>query len=55
MFLGGGSWNGSVKAADVNAGGTTPMFSSIMPTTDEMKPATEHFSVALSSLKVVSS
>lgn len=54
ILLGGGSWNGSVKAADFDANGTSPIFPSVMPSTDEVKYAAEHFSVALSSLKVVS-
>lgn len=43
-----------MKAADFGANGTSPIFSSVMPDTDDVKYAAEHFSVALSSLKVVS-
>lgn len=53
-FLGGGSWNGSIKASDFNGEGMSPIFSKLLPTSDEVKQATEHFTVALSSLKVVS-
>lgn len=34
--------------------GTTPAFKPILPDTDEVLPAAQHFAIALASLKVVS-
>jgi len=56
LLSGGGSWIGSSKASEVDANGVSPAFpTSVLPETDEVRPAAEHFSIALSSLKVVRS
>ncbi|CAL8141750.1 unnamed protein product [Orchesella dallaii] len=52
--LGEGSWLGDLMAGNATVSdGTTPAFKPVLPDTDEVLPAAQHFAIALASLKVV--
>lgn len=47
-------WLGSLTANETMTEGTTPVFKPILPDSDEVLPAAQHFAVALASLRTVS-